>query len=81
MTQDNISVDEQLEILMHGTRFADEADDWGENESGSPSLRIQMREELRERLNLGRPLRVYLGVDPTSTELHVGHFVPLQKLR
>ena len=81
MTQDNISVDEQLEILMHGTRFADEADDWDENESGSPSLRIQMREELRERLNLGRPLRVYLGVDPTSTELHLGHFVPLQKLR
>ncbi len=53
MTQDNISVDEQLEILMHGTRFADEADDWDENESGSPSLRIQMREEL----NLGRPVR------------------------
>jgi tyrosyl-tRNA synthetase len=40
-----------------------------------------MRAELKAKLELGRPLRVYLGVDPTSTELHVGHFVPLQKLR
>lgn len=29
----------------------------------------------------GKPLRVKLGVDPTSTDLHVGHAVPLRKLR
>ncbi|MBW2623222.1 MAG: tyrosine--tRNA ligase [Deltaproteobacteria bacterium] len=81
MTRNNIHVDEQLEILMHGTRFADEADDWDASETGALSLRAQMKEKLREKLKLGRPLRVYLGVDPTSTELHVGHFVPLQKLR
>lgn len=74
------TVDQQIEILMRGTRFADEADDWGDlGQAGA--LRKQMTEELRGKLKLGRPLRVYLGVDPTSTHLHVGHFVPLQKLR
>ncbi|HEY9772920.1 MAG TPA: tyrosine--tRNA ligase [Planktothrix sp.] len=29
----------------------------------------------------GRPLRVKLGVDPTSSDLHVGHAVVLRKLR
>jgi tyrosyl-tRNA synthetase len=45
------------------------------------TLRLQMAQELRERLKEGRPLRVYLGVDPTATSLHIGHFVPVQKLR
>jgi len=45
------------------------------------SLRAQMTAELRERLKEGRPLRVYLGVDATARSLHIGHFVPLQKLR
>jgi tyrosyl-tRNA synthetase len=66
---------------MRGTRFADEADDWGMEVGQSGGLRAQMAAELREKLKLGRPLRVYLGVDPTGTDLHVGHFVPLQKLR
>jgi len=37
--------------------------------------------ELREKLSLGRPLRVKLGVDPTSPDLHLGHSVVLRKLR
>jgi tyrosyl-tRNA synthetase len=74
-------VDEQLEILMRGTRFADEAEEGLSEGREGQSLRMQMQEELRAKLRLGRPLRVYLGVDPTSTDLHVGHFVPLQKLR
>jgi tyrosyl-tRNA synthetase len=36
---------------------------------------------LREKLSLGRPLRVKLGVDPTSADLHLGHTVVLRKLR
>ncbi|MEO6045830.1 MAG: tyrosine--tRNA ligase, partial [Tepidiformaceae bacterium] len=32
-------------------------------------------------LMLDRPLRVYLGVDPTATSLTLGHTVPLRKLR
>ena len=37
--------------------------------------------ELLQKLSLGRPLRVKLGVDPTSTDLHLGHTLLLQKLR
>jgi tyrosyl-tRNA synthetase len=36
---------------------------------------------LAARLAEGRPLRVKLGVDPTSPDLHLGHTVVLQKLR
>ncbi|MGI8819452.1 MAG: tyrosine--tRNA ligase [Chthoniobacterales bacterium] len=37
--------------------------------------------ELREKLGLGRPLRVKLGADPTSPDLHLGHTIALRKLR
>ena len=37
--------------------------------------------ELREKLALGRPLRVKLGVDPTTPDIHLGHTVLLRKLR
>src|SRR3954469_23008211 len=36
---------------------------------------------LEARLREGRPLRVKLGIDPTSSDLHLGHTVVLQKLR
>ncbi len=82
MASKTYSLDEQVAILMRATRFADETDEWGAIETvAGKGLRAQMEEELREKLKLGRPLRVYLGVDPTGTDLHVGHFVPLQKLR
>ena len=37
--------------------------------------------ELKAKLALGRPLRVKLGVDPTSPDIHLGHTVTLSKLR
>jgi tyrosyl-tRNA synthetase len=37
--------------------------------------------ELRDRLGSGRPLRVKLGVDPTAPDIHLGHTIPLFKLR
>src|SRR3954465_14416904 len=37
--------------------------------------------ELANKLALGRPLRVKLGVDPTSPDLHLGHAIILRKLR
>jgi tyrosyl-tRNA synthetase len=37
--------------------------------------------ELREKLALGRPLRVKLGFDPTTADIHLGHAVVLRKLR
>ena len=76
-----MSVEAQVDLLMRGTRFADEADDGAAEVPEGGELRSRMQAELRDKLRLGRPLRVYLGVDPTSTDLHVGHFVPLQKLR
>src|SRR5438270_6371528 len=42
---------------------------------------IISEEELRAKLALGRPLRVKLGVDPTSPDLHLGHAIILRKLR
>ena len=37
--------------------------------------------ELREKLAIGRPLRIKLGVDPTTADIHLGHAVVLRKLR
>jgi len=36
---------------------------------------------LEEKLELGRPLRVKLGIDVTSPDIHVGRAVPLQRMR
>jgi len=36
---------------------------------------------LRDKLALGRPLRVKLGIDPSRPDLHLGHAVVLRKLR
>ena len=45
------------------------------------AVQIISEAELREKLALGRPLRVKLGVDPTSADIHLGHTVVLRKLR
>jgi len=45
------------------------------------SAQIISEAELRQKLALGRPLRVKLGVDPTSPDLHLGHALILRKLR
>jgi tyrosyl-tRNA synthetase len=36
---------------------------------------------LEEKLKLGRPLRVKLGIDVTSPDIHVGRGIPLQRMR
>ena len=36
---------------------------------------------LEEQLAAGRPLRVKLGIDPTTPDIHLGHTVVLEKLR
>ncbi|HVN15289.1 MAG TPA: tyrosine--tRNA ligase, partial [Anaerolineales bacterium] len=68
-----MNLDEQVELLMQGTEYGDE------------DLKKAMASELRERLVLAqkenRPLRVYCGFDPTSTDLHLGHTIPMHKLR
>jgi tyrosyl-tRNA synthetase len=42
---------------------------------------IIREEELKERLALGRPLRVKAGFDPTAPDLHLGHTVLLRKMK
>jgi tyrosyl-tRNA synthetase len=36
---------------------------------------------LERKLALGRPLRVKLGIDVTSPDIHIGHAIPLQRMR
>src|SRR5512136_2838792 len=68
-----MNLDEQVELLMQGTEYGDEA------------LKNAMAAELRQRLldsaKDGRPLRVYCGYDPTSRDLHLGHTITMRKLR
>ena len=47
----------------------------------SGTERIVPLDDLKKKLEQGRPLNIKLGVDPTSPDLHLGHAVPLQKMR
>jgi tyrosyl-tRNA synthetase len=38
-------------------------------------------DELRKKLATGKPLRVKYGIDPTGIDVHLGHTVPLRKLK
>lgn len=68
-----MEIDEQVEYLMQGTDYGDEG------------IKMTMSRDLRARLIEcrveGRPLRVYCGYDPTSTDLHLGHTITMRKLR
>src|SRR3954471_1563761 len=60
-------VEEQLAILLRG------------------AAQVETREELKKKLErsaaTGKPLRVKYGIDPTGFDVHLGHTVPLRKLR
>ena len=68
-----MNIDEQVALLMQGTEYGDE------------ELKKNMAAELRQRLleseQEGRPLRIYCGFDPRTSDLHLGHTVPMRKLR
>ena len=70
------AVQEQMAVLMSGVEYGDEGPNGEPGELGR-----EMRKELRALLEQDRPLRVYLGIDPTATSLTLGHTVPLRKLR
>ncbi len=44
-------------------------------------MQIVPLDELKKKLSKGVPLNIKLGVDPTSPDLHLGHAVPLRKMR
>jgi tyrosyl-tRNA synthetase len=66
----SISNMRQPEWLWRGTNeiFPDQ----GDNPQDNLSAHI---------VQLNRPLRVKLGIDPTGTDLHLGHSIPMRKLR
>jgi tyrosyl-tRNA synthetase len=68
-----MTTDEQVAYLMQGTEYGDN------------TLKDAMAKELSQRLSAaqkeGRPLRVYCGFDPRTSDLHLGHTVPMRKLR
>src|SRR5580704_2935528 len=60
-------VEEQLAYLKKGTaEIIPEAD---------------LKAKLENSLKTGKPLRAYLGVDPTAPDIHLGHTVVLRKLK
>ncbi len=65
--QRNKEVERQLAVMREGA-----VDFYGEEE---------LAKRLALRLKEGRPLRVKLGMDPSSADLHLGHSVVLMKLR
>lgn len=42
---------------------------------------IPNKQELEKILHTGKKLNVYLGIDPTSPHIHLGHALPLRKLQ
>ncbi len=72
MSSVSMTIDEQVALLMQGTEYGDE------------ELKQTMAAELRARLleaeKEGRPLRVYCGFDPRTSDLHLGHTVPMRKM-
>jgi tyrosyl-tRNA synthetase len=64
---DFLPVDEQMDLLQKGA---------------SEIIRVSdLRERLEESRKTGRPLRIKVGFDPTSPDLHLGHTVLMRKLR
>lgn len=67
------TIDEQVEVLMSGAAY------------GDPEIYRNMAKDLRGRLleceKAGRPLRVYCGYDPRTSDLHLGHTITMRKLR
>lgn len=47
----------------------------------SGTAKIVPEADLKKKLEKGEPLNIKLGVDPTSPDLHLGHAVPLRKMR
>lgn len=66
-------VEEQLHTLMRGVDFGDE--------QTTANMQQELRQRLQKSWETGKPLRVYCGFDPTASELHLGHTVPMRKLR
>lgn len=61
-------------MIKIDSKLVDELLERGVNE-------VIVKDQLRQRLLSGRQLRIKLGIDPTSPNLHLGRSIPLLKLR
>lgn len=68
-----MNIDEQVEYLMQGTEYGDE--------TLAKTMAAELKQRLMEVEKEGRPLRVYCGYDPRKADLHLGHTVPMRKMR
>ncbi|HPM04996.1 MAG TPA: tyrosine--tRNA ligase [Candidatus Cloacimonas sp.] len=41
----------------------------------------EMKDKLANAARIGRPLRIKYGIDPTGYDVHIGHLVPIRKMR
>ena len=41
----------------------------------------EMQDRILQSIKTGRPLRIKLGVDPTASDIHLGHIVTIRKLK
>lgn len=60
-------VDEQLALIRRGCEQIVPED--------------ELRKKLERSVKTGKPLRIKYGIDPTGIDVHLGHTVPLRKLR
>lgn len=68
-----MNLEEQIEFLMQGA-------DYGDDEVYK-TMRKELTERLSNSIKTGKPLKVYCGYDPTSSDLHLGHTITMRKLR
>ena len=68
-----MNIDQQVAYLMRGVEYGDL--------TTQQSMADELRERLIESEQSGRPLRVYCGYDPRTSDLHIGHTVTMRKLR
>jgi tyrosyl-tRNA synthetase len=61
------TVEEQMEVIRRGTVQIIPED--------------ELREKIKRSIETGRPLRIKYGADPSAPDIHLGHTVPLRKLR
>jgi tyrosyl-tRNA synthetase len=69
----DLTLDEQVSLLMRGTDYGDE--------TLKQAMAMELRQRLIEAEKEGRKLRVYCGFDPRTSDLHLGHTVPMRKMR
>lgn len=67
------AVDEQMRVLMRGVDFGDELT--------YKNMERELRARLEQSYTTGKPLKIYCGFDPSSPDLHLGHTIPMRKLR